>query len=92
MNELEEVKKDIAALKERNSRVSADKAWEISVFRTLSISLVTYAVAGWVFNMIGADHPWRNALIPTLGWLLSTQSLPFAKRWWIAKYLKDKDE
>ena len=83
MTELEELKKDVTSLKERNMRVETDKAWETSAFRTLSISLATYVIAGLVFGLLDAAHPWRNALIPTIGYFLSTRSLPFIKKRWM---------
>ena len=74
---------DIAALKERNARVEADKAWEVSKTRVGSVMVITYFVAVVLLTLIGNDNVWRNALVPVAGYLLSTQSLPFMKRWWI---------
>ena len=36
-------------------------------------------------NAIGVNNPWLNAIIPSLGFLLSTLSLPFFKNIWIDK-------
>ena len=44
-----------------------------------------------VFYLIGVAHFAANALIPTLGYLLSTLSLPFFKRLWIQKILLPRD-
>jgi len=88
MDEIDLIKKDISALKERNMRVAAEKAWERSGFRALSIMAITYVVAGAVFITIRVSHPWRNALIPTIAYFLSTQSLPFLKKKWIKRYLE----
>jgi hypothetical protein len=67
----------------RNKRVEADKAWETSWFRVLSVAAITYMIALGVFYAIGNDHVFRNALVPTIGFCLSTLSLPAIKSWWI---------
>ncbi len=82
---LERLESAIRTVELRNARVEADKAWETSLFRKCTIAVMTYAVVGLFLLSIGAAHPWTNALVPAAGFLLSTQSLPFIKRWWIAR-------
>jgi len=77
--------KEINNLKERNRRVEADKAWEISLFRVGLISIITYSVTAWVFYLIGVENYFLNALIPTTGYFLSIQSIPFIKKWWLER-------
>jgi len=86
--ELEELKSEIDLIKERNERVEADKAWETSNFRVFSIVAMTYIITALVFYIIGVKNFLLNALIPTLGFYLSTQSLPFIKKWWTNKFIK----
>ncbi len=81
--EIEEIKKEIDLIKERNKRVEADKAWETSLTRILSIVAVTYVFTAIVFYFIGVKDFLLNALIPTLGFYLSVQSLPLIKKYWI---------
>ena len=88
MEELEEIKKEIDLIKERNKRVEIDKAWETSSVRVLSVLVMTYIITAVVFYFIGVKNFMLNALIPTVGFYLSTQSLPFIKRWWINKFIK----
>lgn len=83
----EKINKEIQALQERNKHVEADKAWETSKFRKFSICIITYSIASLVMWTIGVQKVLLNALIPTLGYFLSTQSLPAIKKWWIKKYL-----
>lgn len=83
MEEIEKLKEKIRNLEERNERVEADKAWETSRFRVILITIITYIIAGLVLRVIGVGNPFLNALIPTLGYFLSTLSLPFIKKWWI---------
>jgi hypothetical protein len=74
-------------IEERNLRVAADKAWETSTIRIGSIMLITYIIACGVLIAIDNDSPFRNAIIPVVGYFLSTQSLPFLKRFFIKRYL-----
>lgn len=91
MNDDEIWKKEIAAIKERNARVEADKAWETSGVRIFSISAITYVVASFLLYAIGVKTFFLSALVPTAGYYLSTQSLPFIKRWWIARFMKKNE-
>lgn len=79
-------------IEERNIRVQAEKAWETSSFRIGSIMVITYVVASGVLFGIGNLNPLRNALIPVVGYFLSTQSLPFLRRTWIDRYLSKKSK
>lgn len=83
MDQLLLLKQEIAALKERNARVEADKAWETSYARKASIALVTYAAVVLFFLALGFPKPFVNALVPTMGFLLSTLSISFLKKLWI---------
>lgn len=78
----------IAAIEERNQRVALDKAWETSKARLASITLVTYLCISAVLIGLEVDRPWLSALIPTLGFVLSVQSLPLLKRYWIKRQRK----
>ncbi|MEK7530937.1 MAG: hypothetical protein AAB573_03640 [Patescibacteria group bacterium] len=85
---IENIEKDLEAIKERNVRVEGDKAWETSWFRIGTVAVITYAVAALALFAIDNDYPFRNALIPTIGYILSTQSLPRIKEWWIKSQTK----
>lgn len=80
--------KSIEQILERNSRVELDKAWETSKTRRAVIAIITYAVAYFFMWRIGFGEAYLNALIPTGGYLLSTLSLPFIKKYWLKKYMK----
>jgi hypothetical protein len=84
---IQKLEEKVREIHERNARVEAEKAWETSWFRVGSIMVVTYVIATTALYAIGNDNPLRNALIPTLGYFLSTQSLPFVKSWWTSRYL-----
>ena len=69
---LESLQHEIEILKARNKRVEAEKAWENSWQRRLSILGLTYILMLLVFFILKNPHPFTNAIIPTLGYLLST--------------------
>lgn len=85
MNDLEEIKKELAQVKERNKRVENDKAWETSLFRIISISIATYITVVIALYIIGANNIFLAAIIPVIGFIFSTLSLPPLKKWWIEK-------
>jgi hypothetical protein len=82
MDELEQIKNDIAEIKERNARVETDKAWEVSWIRRLFIALITYLGASLWLLLINDDNILLKAVIPTAGYLLSTISIPILKKLW----------
>ena len=79
---LQELKKEITAIKNRNKRVEMDKAWEISWTRKLLLMIFTYLAISFYFRAINIDKPWLNAIVPSIGFLLSTLTLPFFKKIW----------
>lgn len=83
MEELEQIKKDLKEIKERNNRVEKDKAWETSIFRKVLIAILTYIVVVIFFIFVKLSNPFINAIVPTLGFVLSTLSIPFFKKIWI---------
>ena len=85
---IQKLEKEIASIKERNSRVEADKTWETSNFRIFSITIITYVVASLVLYFIGAKNFLLSALIPTVGFFLSVQTLPAIKKRWIKNFFR----
>ncbi len=77
----------IKKIEERNKRVELDKAWETSTERKVLISLLTYFVVVSYFIYGGVEKPFLNAVVPTMGFLLSTITFNFFKKWWIKKRL-----
>ncbi|HVX92584.1 MAG TPA: hypothetical protein VHA74_00530 [Candidatus Dojkabacteria bacterium] len=80
---IEELEKEIQLIKDRNKRVEQDKAWETSLTRKVSIALITYLLISIFFVIIKVENPFVNAIVPTIGFLLSTLSLNFIKKSWI---------
>ena len=74
----------ISKIEERNRRVETDKAWETSVVRIGFIVGITYTFTAFIFWFIGIERYFQNALIPTVGYALSTLSLSLLKSWWLS--------
>lgn len=83
---IQKLEKEIEIIKERNLRVGMDKAWEVSWTRQLFIAISTYIIAGIWLVVINDVFPWLKAFVPAAGYLLSTLSLPFIKKWWIKNF------
>lgn len=80
------LKERIYKIEERNRKVETDKAWETSYARRFLIAIFTYlAIALYLKFVLGID-PWINAIAPSIGFLLSTLTLPFFKDLWL-KYI-----
>lgn len=88
MNSTQKTEQELAAIKERNRRVEEDKAWETSLMRKLIIAVLTYLVIVLFFHFTGLPKPFINAIVPTAGFVLSTLSVPFFKRFWIRHFYK----
>jgi hypothetical protein len=89
---LQRLEQELVLITQRNARVEADKAWELSGVRIGAICLLTYVVAAVFLYVIGTERFWLGAVVPTLGFFLSAQSLPAIKRWWIvSRYPVNKE-
>lgn len=86
MTNLADVEKRVAEIEKRNARVEMDKAWETSWTRRGLLILFTYLSVGFYMQAIGIASPWLNAIIPSLGFLLSTLTLPFFKKLWFSHH------
>ena len=74
--------KEIIKIQQRNKKVELDKAWETSKTRKVSIAVLTYFVMVLVMYSLKMSSPFIGAIIPTLGFTLSTFSLDFIKEYW----------
>lgn len=90
MNIENELKRRIEKIEVRNKKVEADKAWETSYTRRGLLMVFTYlAIALYLKFIVGID-PWINAVVPSVGFLLSTLTLPFFKKLWVKYFLNKK--
>jgi hypothetical protein len=89
---MEDLEKRVAALELRNTRVDADKKWETSLERRAAILAMTYIIMVIVLSIIGTPKPWINALVPSIGFLLSTLTLRLFKQKWVERYLDSSEK
>ncbi|MEI6280989.1 MAG: hypothetical protein WCP17_03260 [bacterium] len=88
MDQYQQLEKRISIIEERNNRVEKEKAWETSNTRKLAIAAITYISLATYFEFILKVNPWINAIVPTIGFLLSTLSLSIIKKIWVDKRSK----
>lgn len=87
---IQKLEKEIAIIKERNARVESDKAWEVSYFRVVLITIIIYLIE--LRYYIGSDSYFLNAFVPAIGFLISAQSFPFIKKWWMKNHNKKRPQ
>lgn len=85
MNDIEELKREIEKIKERNKKVEKDKAWETSWSRRIFIAVSTYVLILIFLLTIRADRPFFSAIIPAVAYLVSTTSLGIVKEEWLKR-------
>lgn len=85
MDKLQDLEERVSKIEARNKRVEEDKAWETSFTRKIFLILFTYISIGLYLGVIKVDNPWLNAIVPSVGFLLSTLSLPFFKNYWLKR-------
>lgn len=83
--DIKELEKRISNIEKRNQKVEQDKKWETSLIRRILLIIFTYFSIAFYMNAIKVINPWLNAVIPSIGFLLSTLTLPFFKKLWINK-------
>jgi len=84
---VEALEKRIEKIEARNIKVERDKAWETSLTRRGLLILFTYLSIGIYLNVINVSNPWLNAIVPSIGFWLSTLTLPYIKNLW-EKYVR----
>jgi predicted membrane-bound mannosyltransferase len=81
-----QLEKELKHIQERNARVERDKARETSWTRKIAIAVLTYLVIVIFFYITKLGNPRVNAIVPTIGFLLSTLSVSLVKNVWIKKF------
>lgn len=80
---LTNIEQRVGKIEERNRLVENDKAWEKSWTRRIVVATLTYLAIGIYFFMIDIERPWLNAIVPAIGFMLSTLTLPIFKSIWL---------
>ena len=84
-NNLEELEKRITDIEKRNKKVEGDKAWETSTLRKILIVVLTYIFAVLYLKIADTTNPFFGAVVPCVGFFLSTQTLNIIKKKWLSK-------
>ena len=80
---MEELKKELEEIKQRNKRVELDKKWETSITRKICICILTYIVVLIYSNMVNkSNNVFLSSLVPVIGFFLSTLSLRIIRKIW----------
>ena len=82
---MEELEKRIKKIEERNKKVELDKDWESSKTRKILIILMTYVFAVLYLKIADTTNPYFGAVVPCVGFYLSTQSINLVKNFWLKK-------
>lgn len=84
--ESKDLENEIEKIKERNSRVEMDKAWETSWTRRICIMILTYIiVVTYTYLISKVSNIWLSSLVPVIGFTLSTLSLNVVRKIWEKK-------
>jgi hypothetical protein len=89
MDTYQQLEKRIQSIENRNKKVELDKTWETSYTRRFFVVVFTYLSIALYLKYVINIEPWLNAIVPTLGFLFSTLTLPFLKKIW-NRYLYKK--
>lgn len=80
---MEDLKKEIEEIKERNKRVELDKKWETSLTRKVCIAILTYVVVICYTLLINkVSNVFLTSFVPVIGFTLSTLSLKVIRKVW----------
>ena len=76
----------VEKLESRNRRVEANKAWETSWTRRLSIMVLIYLTIVFYLHFVIHINPWINGLVPVIGYFISTLTISKLKAIWSQRY------
>lgn len=79
VNETGTIEERLNLIEQRNTRVDANKRWETSWIRRIAVAVLTYLVICLFLYEIEENQIFLKALVPMLGFILSTISLRFLR-------------
>ncbi len=82
MVDLSNLDERISRIEKRNKEVGLNKSWETSWTRKILLFIFTYLSIALYLKFIVNIDPWVNAIVPAIGFLLSTLTLPYFKTLW----------
>ena len=84
-NKIRELENRIVDIEKRNKKVEGDKAWETSTLRKVLIIVLTYIFAVLYLKIAATTNPFFGAVVPCVGFFLSTQTLSIIKKNWLSR-------
>ena len=84
-NDIKKLEKRISDIEKRNKRVEGDKAWETATLRKILIIVLTYIFAVLYLKIADTTNPFFGAVVPCVGFFLSTQTLNIIKKNWLSR-------
>ena len=81
---IDELEKRVKDIENRNKKVEGDKAWETSTIRKILIIILTYIFAVLYLKIADTTNPFFGAVVPCVGFFLSTQTLKLIKKKWLS--------
>ena len=82
----------LVQIESRNQRVELDKAWETSRTRRLLLTLFTYLALGIYMWAIGISRPFLNSIVPAVGFMISTFTMPWLKQQWMKRQFQQNKQ
>lgn len=80
---IKKLEEKVEKIENRNKRVEGDKAWETSNLRKILIIALTYVFAVLYLKIADTTNPFLGAVVPCVGFFLSTQTLNIIKKQWL---------
>lgn len=81
---LDFLQKQVDALKRRNFEKDRGKEFESSYTRVIFLMIITYCtLCAYMAFVLKTGNPFLDAIVPTVGFNISTWSLPYIKELWI---------
>lgn len=88
---MQNMEETLEAVLERNKRVEAEKAWEVSFTRRAFLAALTYVTAVLLLWLIGEERFLLLSFIPAISYVFSTLTLPWMKRIWLSHHTLNGD-
>ena len=86
-SDIENLRERITKIESRNQKVTIDKQWEQSLTRKIAIIVITYIII-WIYLwFIWVEEWYIHAIVPTIGFIISTLSIAFIKNIWIKRFI-----
>jgi hypothetical protein len=91
MSTIAELEERVRMIEKRNQSVELDKAWEVSAVRRVLIAVLTYLVIAAYLSFRDVSDPWGDAVVPVVGFVLSTLVVGAAKSLWVRRKMASKN-